>query len=369
MAPDETPDGVQNLLDTPDLAVALESDQFKMFLDQLPVAIAVSVLNPIERVIYANIEFERLSGQSNADTVGAPWAGLPGEASDPADARALGWAVSEEKDYLGAFTITRPDKVVTVDAWSNVIEGDDGAPMFRLVAIVEAAARALPEMEELEARIGEKDTQLRELQHRVKNNLQMITALIRVEARGVADMSTGEGFDRLAGRVESLGLLYRALSEAGPDSTSVDLGIYLSEIAAAVMRAYAVEGLRLDLRVDTWPVSVDVAMPAGLVVNELMTNALKHAFVGRPGGVITLHCTSVDGGCRVIVADDGVGLPEGAVWPKPGKLSSLIVRSLEQNAKARVVIQSSPGKGMRIAILFSCEDAAPDGDQGGLAPA
>jgi two-component sensor histidine kinase len=360
MVTDETPEGVQNLLDTPDLAVALESDQFKLFLDQLPVAIAVSVLNPSERVIYANLEFERLSGQPNADTVGAAWAGLPGEASDPANARALGRAVSEEKDYLGAFVITRPDQSVTVDAWSNVIEGDDGAPMFRLVAIVEAAARALSGLDEFEARISEKDTQLRELQHRVKNNLQMITALVRAEARGVTGMSTGEGFERLAGRVEALGLLYHALAEAGPQSSSVDLGIYLSEIATAVMRAYAVEGLRLDLKVDTWPVSIDVAMPTGLVVNELMTNALKHAFQGRSAGVITLHSTTVDGGCRVIVADDGVGLPEGAVWPKAGKLSTLIVRSLEQNAKARVVVQSAPGKGMRVAILFNCEDAAPE---------
>ena len=55
------------------------------------------------------------------------------------------------------------------------------------------------------------------------------------------------------------------------------------------MRAHAVEGIRLDLKVDTWPVSINVAMPAGLVVNELLTNALKHAFAGRDGGTITLH--------------------------------------------------------------------------------
>jgi two-component sensor histidine kinase len=359
--PDETPNEVQRLLDNPDLADALESEQFKLFLDQLPVAIAVSVLNPTERIIYANNQFERLSGQTNAALVGAVWAALPGEASDPAHARALGRAVAEERDYLGAFTIERSGTPTTIDAWSNVIEGDDGAPMFRLVAIVEAAARPASGAEEFEALIGEKDIQLRELQHRVKNNLQMITSLIRVEARAVKGTSSGEGFERLAGRVEALGLLYRALAEAGPDGNSVDLGVYLSEIATAVMRAYAVEGLRLDLKVDTWPVSIDVAMPTGLVVNELMTNALKHAFKGRSGGVITLHSTTLDGGCRVIVADDGVGLPEGAVWPKPGKLSTLIVRSLQQNAKARTVIQSAPGKGMRVAILFNCEDAAPEG--------
>ena len=246
-----------------------------------------------------------------------------------------------------------------VDAWSNVIEDDDGKPAFRLVALVASAARDASVLDELEELVREKDTQLQELQHRVKNNLQMITALIRVEARGVADLSTGEGFSRLAGRVEALGLLYRALGASGGEGV-VDLGIYLSEIASAVMRAHAVEGIRLDLQVDTWLVSLDVAMPTGLVVNELLTNTLKHAFQGRDGGVITLHSTTdAAGGCTVLVADDGVGLPEGYSWPKPGKLSALIVRSLLQNARAKMDVTSTPGQGMQVEISFSRVDAAP----------
>jgi two-component sensor histidine kinase len=266
--------------------------------------------------------------------------------------------VAEERDYLGAFTVPAGETPIVVDAWSNIIEGDDGAPVFRLVALVESTGRTESALDELAERVREKDIQLRELQHRVKNNLQMITALIRVEAKGVADRSTGEGFDRLAGRVEALGLLYHALGEPGAEE-AVDLGIYLSEIASAVIRAHAVEGIRLDLLVDTWPVSIDVAMPAGLVVNELLTNALKHAFQGRDGGTITLHSKVTDTGCKVVVADDGNGLPEGVTWPKPGKLSSLIVKSLVQNAKATLQVDSEPGKGMRVTIEFRRADAAP----------
>jgi two-component sensor histidine kinase len=352
----ETPSGIEQLLDTPDLAEALDSHQFKLFLDQVPVAIAVAELNPSERVVYANHEFERLIGQPSATILGGRWQDLPGQA-DASDERVLRQAVVEERDYLGAFRIPHAAGPATVDAWSNVIEGDDGQPMFRLVALVESPAGDATVLDDLQSRVREKDTQLRELQHRVKNNLQMITALIRVEARGVADRSTGEGFDRLAGRVEALALLYRSLSESGPDE-SVDLGIYLSEIASAVMRAHAPEGIRLDLRVETWPVSLDVAMPAGLVVNELMTNSLKHAFAGRAGGTITLQSTTDPRGCRVLVADDGVGLPEGAVWPKPGKLSALIARSLVQNARASMDVQSAPGGGVRVTIDFRCADAA-----------
>ena len=85
------------------------------------------------------------------------------------------------------------------------------------------------------------------------------------------------------------------------------------------MASHAVEGIRLDMKVDTYPVSINVAMPTGLVVNELLTNALKHGFKGREGGTITLH-SIVDGdGCRIIIADDGVGLPDGETSAQAGQ--------------------------------------------------
>jgi two-component sensor histidine kinase len=358
MNSEDTPSGIEELLETPDLAVALESELFKQFLDKLPVAIAVSKLSTVERVVYANLEFQRLSGQGAA-ILGDSWDRFPGQAAAPHTPRSLAEAIAQEGDYLGAFNMPdRDGAAVVADAWSNIIEDDTGEPAFRLVALVEAVARDASVLDELEEQVREKDTQLKELQHRVRNNLQMITALIRMEARGISDMSTGQGFDRLAGRVEALGLLYRALEKSGPDG-AVDLGIYLSEIASAVMRAHAVEGTHLDLQVDTWPVSLDTAMPVGLVVNELMTNALKHAFRGRDAGKITLH-SAVDGKrCEIVVADDGVGLPDGYVWPLPGKLSAMIVRSLLQNAEASLDVQSRPGQGLRVKIVLSGSNPPP----------
>jgi len=199
---------------------------------------------------------------------------------------------------------------------------------------------------------------LRELQHRVKNNLQMITALIRLEARSLPDDATTEALARLASRVEALSVLYRALQASGSDET-IDLGVYLSEVAAAVMRAQAVEGIRLDLKVDTWPVAIDVAMPTGLVVNELLTNALKYAFVGRGGGVVTLRALVDENGCSVIVADDGDGLPPGIKWPQSGKMSALMVQSLRENAHARITVESEPGHGLKVVIFFARSEAEP----------
>jgi two-component sensor histidine kinase len=359
MTPDEPPNSIEQLLESPALADALEGDRFKQFLDQIPIAVAVSQLNPTEKVVYANLEFERLSGQLNTTVLGHGWQSLPGQALPPQAPRSLGEAIARGHDHLGSFNMPHGEGL-TVDAWASVIEDEQGKPTFRLVALVATATRDPSILDQLEERVREKDTQLLELQHRVKNNLQMITALIRVEARGLSDMSTGEGFDRLAGRVEALGLLYRALGDS-PGVGVVDLGIYLSEIATAVMRAHAVEGIHLDLQVDTWLVPLDVAMPTGLVVNELLTNTLKHAFKGRDGGTIILHSTTDSaGGCKVLVADDGVGLPEGYSWPKPGKLSALIVRSLLQNARARMDVKSAPGQGMQVEIAFSCADSPRD---------
>jgi two-component sensor histidine kinase len=117
-------------------------------------------------------------------------------------------------------------------------------------------------------------------------------------------------------------------------------------------RGHAVEGIRLDMKVDTYPVSINVAMPTGLVVNELLTNALKHAFRGRDGGTITLH-SIVDGdGCRIVVADDGIGLPDGEAWPKRGKLGALIARSLTENAQAEFDVNSSANEGTKASIVF-----------------
>ena len=356
---DNEPAPLEELLDTPNLADALESDRFKQFLDHVPFGIAVAQLQPNEKLVYANLQFERLLGTPAQQLQGKSWAMLPPTAVARDNGEPLGQAVALRDDYIGTFVIKREEGDIAVDAWSNVIEDDAGNPTFRLVALAETSHRTTENEADLKTRIQEKDTLLRELQHRVKNNLQMITALIRLEARNMPDDTGSEAFQRLAGRISSLALLYQSLSEDG-QSDSIDLGVYLSQVASAVMAAHAVEGIRLNLQVDTWPVSVNVAMPTGLVVNELMINALKYAFVGRDGGTITLYSLVDETGCHVTVSDDGVGLAEGASWPRPGKLSALIVHSLGQNAKAKVSVDSTPGAGVRVSIFFARANAGPE---------
>ena len=336
----EKAEAVEQLLDTPDLATALESEQFKKFLDQVPIAIAVSSLAGKERVVYANPEFEKLSGLKAAGLTRQNWAALPGIGIHQQKDRPLAKAVVEETDFVGTFRLERDGDRPHCRRLFKHHRGRPRHGCFRLVALVDVSSHGeSEEARSVEERVREKDTLLRELQHRVKNNLQMITALIRLETRNATEPDR-KRFERLAGRVDALAILYQTLS-ADEQKDEVDLGVYLSQIASAVMSSHAVEGIRLDMKVDTYPVSINVAMPTGLVVNELLTNALKHAFQGRDGGTITLHSMSDGDGCRVVIADDGIGLPEGETWPKPGKLGALIARSLTENAKAQFNVESS----------------------------
>jgi two-component sensor histidine kinase len=346
---------VERLVESSDLAGALESERFKTFLDHVPIAIAVSELRDPEVIVYANPEFERVSGLGISALERKYWDVLEGEAVDEPDGPSLVAAILERSDHVGRYKMPGPDDSVIVDLHSNVIEDDAGTPTYRLVALVNAVPTELAP-ESLEARVREKDTQLRELQHRVKNNLQMITALIRLETRN-AETVDQHGFERLAGRVASLALLYDALAVSEHDE-EIDLGVYLGQIATAVMASHAVEGIRLDLRVDSYPVSINVAMPTGLVVNELLTNSLKHAFLGRDGGTITLHSVVDGNGCKVMVADDGVGIPAGETWPKRGRLGALIAESLKQNASAQLDVTSEPYNGTTVTITFSRAAAA-----------
>jgi two-component sensor histidine kinase len=342
---------VEDLFATPDLAGALESKQFRRFLDKIPIAIGLSDLSGDERIVYVNPELEQACAVTAAEVEGKLWDVLRGIDDSQNPERQLCEALVEDGDYVGTFRIERAgNDASVVDAYSNIIEDDNGKPAFRLIALVNAGSRE-GQRKQVEEHFQEKDVLLRELQHRVKNNLQMITALIRLEARNTHEEHRVQ-FDRLAGRIESLALLYSALSEHH-DSKELDLGVYLSQIAAALMKSHATEGIRLDLKVDAYPVSVNVAMPTGLVVNELLTNSLKHAFVGRDSGTIKLHSLVDESGCRIVVGDDGVGYPPDMEWPKAGKLSALIVQSLRQNAKATLNVQTAPEKGTYVTINFT----------------
>jgi PAS domain S-box-containing protein len=341
---------INDLFDLAELSNAIETAEFKQFLDHIPIAIVVSkYFRGDQRICYANKASETLLGQDAKDCAGKGWSILAGF-KDEHDANVTLEAAMLKggEEFLGTFR-AEPPRPLLVEAFSGLIQKEDGSENYRIAALIDITDRARAEREEYARRIRDKDILLRELQHRVKNNLQLIVALIRLEARnerrgGSADLQT------LAGRIESLHLLYQALSNdaAGEE---IDLGHYLSQIAAAVMNTCAVDGIRLEQKMEPAPVSVNTALSVGLVVNEVLTNSFKHAFNGRGHGVITIECLRQgEERHRVVVADDGVGLPKGVTWPIPGKIGALIVQTLRENTKADFSVVSAPEKGVRVTM-------------------
>lgn len=366
MSPPEKPpeqsasDGLLgDLIDASELAAAIDAESFHEVLDLVPVAILITkALGAQHRIIYANTAFEKTLGHALADLKGRGLRILDALRHEDDPTLTLNKALESGEDFLGTFQLSGP-KPLLVEGYASLIEKEDGTESYRILALIDVTERSREQREEFLRRLREKDALLLELGHRVKNNLQLVTAMIRLEARS---QWKGEpvNFDKLAGRIDALQLLYRDLA---PDAwgTALDLGHYVSQIASAVVRIYAVDGIRLDLKVDHAPVSINVAMPVGLIINELLTNAFKYAFKGREAGTITVRCLhETETSYRVVVADDGVGLPSGEKWPMPGKLGAIIVQTLRENAaKVQVSVESAPAKGTRITIDFEHKASPP----------
>lgn len=354
----ETAQQINDLFDSAELSKAIETEEFKQFLDYIPIAIVVSkFFRGDQRICYANKSFETLVGQDMKDCAGKGWSILAGFRGENDSNITLESAMLKGgEEFLGTFRAEQPGPLV-VEAFSGLIQNEDGTENYRIAALIDITDRARAEREEYARQIRDKDILLRELQHRVKNNLQLIVALIRLEAR---NERRGEkvNLQTLAGRIESLHLLYQALSNDGAGD-EIDLGHYLSQIAAAVMSTCAVDGIRLDQKTDYAPVSVNTALSVGLVVNELLTNSFKYAFDGRGQGVIMIECLRrSDDRYRVVIADDGVGLPEGVTWPVPGRIGALIVQTLRENAKSDFNVETAPGRGVRVTMNVDRKAAA-----------
>jgi len=348
---------VDQLLGSSKLALALESDRYKHLLDRAPVAVAVSRGSGDEQhVVYINKAFENLMSMAAANVEGQSWTCLDGFLSEDSPAQTLGEAIRDGEDFIGVFRPAGPvDRLVIVQAYASVIESDDGVENFRIAALVDVGGRERAQIEQFEGQIRDRDMLMRELQHRVKNNLQLITALIRLEARSAAEGET-VALARLASRIDALTVLYRTLSaENAPPE--IDLGQYLSDIATSVMEVNAMPGVAIDIEAGYCPLSINIAMPAGLLINEMLTNALKYAFVGRNAGQLKLICKQEGGRVTVVVSDDGVGLGENQEWPSPRKLGALILQTLKENARNVVFrAESIRGQGTWFTLML---DAAP----------
>jgi PAS domain S-box-containing protein len=206
--------------------------------------------------------------------------------------------------------------------------------------------------ERLRATLEEKETLLREVHHRVKNNLQAMIALIEMRSRHLADEGIRLFLRELEGQARTMSLVYEQLYQA-EQLSRVDMAAYLRQLAINVMEAFGGQrDIRLHLDAAAW-LDVAQAMPCGLIVNELLTNALKHAFPpgfsGQPAIDITLR---QDGRQRrLTVRDNGVGFPPGQDWRAGNTLGLRLVHLWATHQLGGTLdVDGQPGAAFTIAF-------------------
>lgn len=221
--------------------------------------------------------------------------------------------------------------------------------------------------EQLRHSLKEKEGLLREVHHRVKNNLQVISSLLRLETSRSDVADTQRVLHDMQGRILSMAVLHETLYRSGRFG-QVELGGYLRQLALQLFRATACAArLNTDLR----PVSVelDQAIPCGLILNELLTNSLKHAFNEGPGGEVRVSLAQDESGeVTLTVADTGVGLPPDFETRRSRSLGLQLVTDLVRQIGGRLAILPGPGAEFVVTFTPIAAHATSPGPSSGDAP-
>lgn len=210
----------------------------------------------------------------------------------------------------------------------------------------------------LEAAVRERDVLFRELHHRAKNNLQIISSLLNMQARRSDDPRFRALVCAAQERVEAIALAHAELDRA-PDVGRIDLSAYLTRLARAAHRAHGGEerGIELELEVDACERPLDQAVAIGLLVNELLTNALKHAFPDQRTGTLRLALSEDEESCCLVVEDDGVGLDDQVEERMPRPLGLELVATLAEQLDSSLEHVAGPGTRFRM-VFPSAEKTA-----------
>jgi two-component sensor histidine kinase len=215
----------------------------------------------------------------------------------------------------------------------------------------------------IKAALKEKEVMLREIHHRVKNNLQVVSSLLNMQARNAKDKDTIRILSESRDRIITMSLIHSQLYE-GSDLAEINMKEFVDRLLGQLLQSYQVGDTRIArvVRVDDYPVPISVAVPVGLIINELLSNALKHAFEGRDEGKIEVSLTaSEDGRVNLRVSDDGAGLPPGFDIDESKTLGLRLVKILaEDQLQGTLEVMSDGG------ATFNIEFDIDDGGSAGL---
>lgn len=209
------------------------------------------------------------------------------------------------------------------------------------------------ELRQSEAKIRrsleEKETLLKEIHHRVKNNLQIISSLLRMQSRRPLDEVTLTLFQESQNRVQSMALIHEHLYQAS-DLSQIDFGNYIRSLADNLFRSYGISQklIKFDIKTNAIKLSLDTAIPCGLIINELVSNSLKYAFSNQQADqvngkiIICLHQDD-DNMLTLTVGDNGMGIPEGIDWQSTNSLGLRIVHNLTRQLKGKISLERNNG--------------------------
>jgi PAS domain S-box-containing protein len=223
--------------------------------------------------------------------------------------------------------------------------------------------RARAELEAREASLAtslkERELLLQEVHHRVKNNLQVIASLISMQIRKLGDRASRDALDECRARVQAIALIHEQLYRSH-DFSSVPFSAYARSLAANIFQAAGLSpaSIKLQMKVESVVLPVDKAIPCGLILNELLTNALKHAFPSdRQGSVSVELLPTTQGGISLVVADDGVGIAEDFSIEKSRSLGMQLVRTLVEQLGGEISIMRENGTAFGITFPADADAA------------
>jgi two-component sensor histidine kinase len=222
-------------------------------------------------------------------------------------------------------------------------------------ALAERAAALTEREAQLQSSLRDKEVLLKEIHHRVKNNLQVISSLLTLQSLSVADPTVRGQLDVTRERIRSMAMIHEQLYQSR-DLGRVELGEYARGLLGHLVTALAVEprDVRIESTIEDVSVPIDTAVPAGLLLAELVGNAFKHAFPsGRTGTIEVAVRRAGDGRVELVVADDGVGMPPGVTPERARTLGLELVTTFATQLDAELRMEPRQPSGTQVTVRFA----------------
>ena len=242
-------------------------------------------------------------------------------------------------------------------AEASISKAESNGEFLFMVILRDITARRDAERK-IEQSLREKESLLQEIHHRVKNNLQVVSSLLGLQARQMTEEEIRRAFRESQNRVHSMALIHERLYQS-KDLSEIDCQEYADQLVGHLFRSYGVSlsRVKLEMNFGGERMPMALAVPMGLILNELLSNCLKHAFPRGKEGKISVTLTRSDGGkLTLVVADDGIGLPVNANLWNARSLGLRLVRILSEQIGAQLTMGAD--QGTRTEVVFQAHGEA-----------